>query len=258
MPANHRTRGICTYPDCGKPHFAKQFCKGHYTQLIRGRELRPLLLTDPRELCTFPGCGRPHHSRGLCDAHAMQSRRGRVLHPIGQKPATLPKVCIFDGCGRPVEATGLCRAHYQQARRGTVLKPVRKVAPRGTQVGCSVPGCDRDHHAKGLCAAHVHQVQRGQRLRPLGEPSRTPRKPVKKSVKLPAGWDRPLPARKPAAGKGMTRVMVVNPTNPLTMAAALAVLRDAGAEDVAEALGLTRDGFRAEVERWALWQGAAA
>ena len=33
---------ICSFPGCGKPHYAKGLCDGHYTQKRKGQELRPL------------------------------------------------------------------------------------------------------------------------------------------------------------------------------------------------------------------------
>lgn len=32
----------CSFPECGKPHYAKGLCQGHYTQQRKGQELRPL------------------------------------------------------------------------------------------------------------------------------------------------------------------------------------------------------------------------
>ena len=33
---------ICSFPGCGKPHYGKGLCQGHWTQQRRGQELRPL------------------------------------------------------------------------------------------------------------------------------------------------------------------------------------------------------------------------
>lgn len=52
---------ICGYVDCGRSHYARNFCHAHYSQLRRGRELRPL----------------QHHVRGSVrerlDAHTDKS-----------------------------------------------------------------------------------------------------------------------------------------------------------------------------------------
>src|SRR5690625_3078294 len=33
--------------------------------------------------CSFPDCGRPHYARQLCNSHYMQQRNGLELRPIG-------------------------------------------------------------------------------------------------------------------------------------------------------------------------------
>ena len=75
---------------------------------------------------------------------------------------------------------------------------------------------------------------------------------------MPPGWDSTTPARKTkAVDKTFYGVPVVPPMHPATLAAALIVLRDTGADDLAEVLGVSPDQIRAEADRWLMWEGVA-
>lgn len=126
MPANHRQRGTCEFPDCGRPHHSKGWCKGHYTQSIRGQGMHPL--RQPPAECQFPECGRPHASHGYCYSHARMLREGRELVPV--RAIRAPGTCSEEECDRPARAKGLCKNHWQAARRPQKGKPERSTARR--------------------------------------------------------------------------------------------------------------------------------
>lgn len=43
----------------------------------------PPTTNPPTRLCSFPGCGREHFARGNCNAHYWQNRNGYPLRPVG-------------------------------------------------------------------------------------------------------------------------------------------------------------------------------
>ena len=181
--------------------------------------------------------------------------------------------CKLDFCDRRAQSRdGLCRAHADQQRQGIQLRPIH---PWRRWTGCSFPGCDRPHKTRGLCVAHVRQQERGRELTPIGASRAKPAakatklavKPAKKAKRqpsakrppsvLPDGWDRTTAPREPrrAVDKTFYGVPVVPPMHPATLAAALVGLRDLGADDLAEVLGVSPDQIRAEADRWLMWEG---
>ncbi len=169
------------------------------------------------------------------------------------------RTCSVPGCDRKHRAKSLCSMHYNRAMTTAGYVWVRKSTPPECRFdGCTKPQYNADH---GLCAGHNMQRKRGQELRPLQSrtPSATPRR--RKATPLPTTWERdtPKPARVKAQSSALMRTVVfVPPTQPVTLAAVLAGLRDRGAEDLAEALGVSPDQIRAEAARWAWWEGTAA
>lgn len=163
-------------------------------------------------------------------------------------------MCKLDFCSRPrYSRDGLCRAHADQQRKGTPLRPI---AARVRAEGCAFPGCERPHCTHGWCVAHYRQWQRGKEMRAIG--SRKPAKTKPPKGTMPPGWDSTTPARKTkAVDKTFYGVPVVPPMHPATLAAALIVLRDTGADDLAEVLGVSPDQIRAEADRWLMWEGVA-
>lgn len=176
-------------------------------------------MPGPRRICTFPGCGGDHYGQGLCRAHLWQQTHGVELRPV--RRLTRGRLCDFPGCGRKHKTRGLCGSHDSQRARGVPLTPIQ-------------PGTPEERTMKPAAVV----------------PSR-----------MPPGWGRPAkPPRmpKPAGDKTFLGLPVVAPTDPVTLAAMLAGLRQVGAEDLADVLGVTPDHIRAEAERWHLWRGAAA
>ena len=110
----------CTFTGCTNPAQTKQLCNGHYQQLWKSQELRPL--QNRGEVpCTFSGCAKKAVSKGLCNGHYKQKRRGKPLSPLNPskavvKPLNTYKVehtpCAIEACTRAsTKATELCRNH---------------------------------------------------------------------------------------------------------------------------------------------------
>lgn len=67
---------FCTFPECANPEFNPGVCAGHYYQLNRGEELRPLFQRFP---CKANGCSKTYPirkgSNGLCSNHRSFAKR---------------------------------------------------------------------------------------------------------------------------------------------------------------------------------------
>jgi hypothetical protein len=169
--------------------------------------------------------------------------------------------CRLDFCDRDAYSRDhLCRAHAHQQRMGGPLRPIKTLI---RDRGCDFPDCGRKHKARGLCASHLNQRERGVELRPIRPRGRfRDPQPEQGEGPLPAGWGRvarPKTVKRPVNDQALSSQQpVCPPTDPRTLAVVAAKLRDWGAEDCAEALGVTPDQIRVEAGRWLMWEGTAA
>lgn len=70
----------CSFEGCDRPRKGRAFlCAAHRYQKESGMELRPV---RERGLCEFPDCGRPRHAKDLCSQHRKQQLAGKELTPI--------------------------------------------------------------------------------------------------------------------------------------------------------------------------------
>ena len=171
------------------------------------------------------------------------------------------RICDTPGCGGKHRAKGLCSRCYNRAMTTAGYVWERKSTPPE----CMFDGCDKPRYNAeyGLCAGHNQQRKRGQELRPLltRTPAAVPRRRPRKANPLPKTWEQNAPKPRPVKAQQsalMRTVVFVPPTQPATLAAVLAGLRDRGCEDLAEVLGVAPDQIRAEAARWAWWEGTAA
>lgn len=105
----------CEATDCVGRHYAKGYCKKHYTQVLKHGELTPERERDEPRVCKVTGCGRTDTIRYYCRKHARQmTRYGRLTpereHVMGRAGCKKP------GCPEPHRAKGLCARHYNQDR----------------------------------------------------------------------------------------------------------------------------------------------
>lgn len=83
-----RSRHVrCNFSGCHSSCHAGGLCSGHYSQKLRGIELRPKLPWRAGRqrryfACAFPGCDRPHRRVGYCDGHSAQLKRGESLRAL--------------------------------------------------------------------------------------------------------------------------------------------------------------------------------
>lgn len=73
---------FCEFEGCDKKHSAKGYCAGHYYQLYRGEELRPLRIKIKYDGCSFEGCDREEYANGYCQAHDRQRRHGEEIREL--------------------------------------------------------------------------------------------------------------------------------------------------------------------------------
>lgn len=143
--------GCCSFDLCDREVKAAGLCGGHYAQMRKGNELRPLRPRNqtPPGGCQFERCDRPHHAQGYCQPHYKQFREGAEVRPLFQSRGG----CQVEGCENPHEARGYCRSHYEQVRQGREVGEVRRYEFGRS---CEVEGCDMPHRARGMCQAHYN------------------------------------------------------------------------------------------------------
>jgi hypothetical protein len=106
---------MCKAPHCEGGHYAKGYCKKHYTQVTKHGDLMPERERGVPRVCKVPGCGRKDTIRFYCRKHARQMKRyGRLTpereHVMGRTGCKVP------GCPDPHRAHGLCARHYNKDR----------------------------------------------------------------------------------------------------------------------------------------------
>ena len=96
---------LCEFPDCGRPHVARKYCRTHYSQFMQGKPLTPIppRIRNKGQICAFEDCNRPAEGRGLCSAHRQQVYQGREPKPL--KPPALAEPCA-SGPPRKARKTG--------------------------------------------------------------------------------------------------------------------------------------------------------
>jgi hypothetical protein len=129
----------CGFTGCGKPLASRGYCYGHYDQLMRGIELKPLGRYRSGE-CSVADCTEPHRSLGWCAFHYGRWRRfGDPLAEPVPRRRWEPGPCDFPGCTN-VRGGGrwYCPPHARQLLRGEELRPL---PPRETTRKYAI-----DHH----------------------------------------------------------------------------------------------------------------
>ena len=125
---------VCSVDNCPARHYAKDFCKKHYAQVLRHGKLTPERERGAVRVCLAEGCNRVDTIRWYCRKHARQIRvHGRLTpdreHVMGFEGCRVPR------CSHPHRAKGFCAKHYNQDRWRRLKvdrKGAKKVAPRST------------------------------------------------------------------------------------------------------------------------------
>jgi hypothetical protein len=74
----------CSFNECVRKAYAKDFCQSHYKMSLRGEKLRKLRPRESARLdtCTFDGCHKPHKGNSLCSGHNYQMKKFGELQPL--------------------------------------------------------------------------------------------------------------------------------------------------------------------------------
>lgn len=119
----------CTAPSCSGQHYAKGYCKKHYTQALRHGALTPDRERGIVRQCRAPGCERTDTVDWHCRKHARQIRvhdrlTPELEHVMGREG------CSVARCEFPHRAKGFCATHYNAARW---LKLAKKTPRRSSR-----------------------------------------------------------------------------------------------------------------------------
>ena len=110
-----RKQKACRLESCRSRHYAKGYCKKHYTQVLRHGRLTPERERGVIRICKAPGCSETDTIRYYCRKHARQIRVHGRLTPEREHNMN-NEGCSVDGCGGSHRAKGLCAKHYNQRR----------------------------------------------------------------------------------------------------------------------------------------------
>lgn len=119
LGGRRRSNRTCTWGDCREPHSARDLCKRHHAQYLRGRLGEP---PKDRPVCIH--CTELAKARGVCVRHYSELRRRERGVPerrwqVGE--------CEMEGCSAPKHVHGLCNRHDLQARRAEKARTGRRV-----------------------------------------------------------------------------------------------------------------------------------
>lgn len=68
--------------------------------------------------CDFPDCGKKRLAKGLCSGHYKQLRKNIQLRPLRSKKWITQDECEVEDCKRETYSKGLCKSHYETVRKG--------------------------------------------------------------------------------------------------------------------------------------------
>ncbi len=105
----------CTVEGCEARHYAKNYCKKHYAQVLRHGKLTPERERGAVRVCLAEGCGRTDTIRWYCRKHARQIRVHGKLTPDREHIMGF-EGCRVRNCSEPHRAKGFCAKHYNQDR----------------------------------------------------------------------------------------------------------------------------------------------
>jgi hypothetical protein len=109
-----KSRG-CNIENCITRHYAKGFCKKHYTQVLRHGRLTPERERGVVRICKAAACNETDTIRYYCRKHARQIRVHGRLTPEREHNMNNDG-CTVEGCREPHRAKGYCARHYNQQR----------------------------------------------------------------------------------------------------------------------------------------------
>lgn len=160
----------CIFTPCENTAVTKKLCSGHYQQLQKGKQMKPLQNVGPRH-CDFDTCDRKAVNKGLCSGHSQQRTKGQDLKPLRKRvnkvrPTELvPRdICAFRLCKKFAARTSLlCGAHNFKAKQYGLSRDEYLALPSECAICSSTETLHVDHdHAccnyRGSCGECVRGV----------------------------------------------------------------------------------------------------
>lgn len=125
----------CSVEGCKQKHYAKDWCKKHYSQVARHGRLVPETERGLKRPCTAPGCTKEDGTmveyndelRALCTRHRRQYKDHGRLTPEREHAWGVHDGCLERGCDAPHRAKGYCRKHYNQRRWLRIKEGLKKL-----------------------------------------------------------------------------------------------------------------------------------
>lgn len=105
MLYNINMANLCSYVECSNKSYAKKVCSGHYSQLKRGQELRPITIKgndNSKQPCSFSGCVNKQQAKKLCGAHWRQQHIGKELTTLSNQ------ISVIDRLNKNIVKTEYC------------------------------------------------------------------------------------------------------------------------------------------------------
>jgi hypothetical protein len=68
-----KTKGVCSFPNCGRDKGSQGLCYTHYKQQAAGKPLVPV--RELRDGCDIDDCTNKHYGGGLCRKHYWRKRK---------------------------------------------------------------------------------------------------------------------------------------------------------------------------------------
>lgn len=103
---------LCSKEGCDKPYYAKDYCKRHYSYLLRYGYVPKDKPPYPTH-CIVEGCGRPFAAKGYCKKHYEKAKYA-ARKPEGIR---VRGVCKLEECDKKHYAKGYCKYHYEKILR---------------------------------------------------------------------------------------------------------------------------------------------
>lgn len=106
---------VCSVAGCTARHYAQDYCKKHYAQVLRHGRLTPERERGEVRVCKVEGCDRTDTIKWYCRKHARQLRIHGRLTPEREHRLGVDG-CQVARCAQPHRAKGYCAKHYNQER----------------------------------------------------------------------------------------------------------------------------------------------
>lgn len=136
-----RTAPECLEPGCERRSVTKGLCNYHRLRAQKGKTVVRVDV-KPNPPCGFPNCGKTSSQAGYCQGHYEQIRRGEDLRPLRVygKYVKGELRCPIPGCRKPQAVTEVCITHGRMMREYRVSQD--QLIEIWRNPTCSNPGCE--------------------------------------------------------------------------------------------------------------------